>query len=38
MSECNYVALKNLENHSEVLTQTPKEAVATESAGDLTND
>ena len=38
MSDCSYVALKNIENHSEVLTQTPKEAIASASSGDLTND
>ena len=38
MSDCQYVALKNLENNSEVLTQTPTTAVATPSSGDLTDD
>ena len=38
MSDCEYVALKNLENNSEVLTQTPTTAVASLSSGDLTDD
>jgi hypothetical protein len=39
MQECNYVALKNLENHNEVLTQNQKgEAVAEKASKELTED
>lgn len=39
MSECSYVALKNLENHNEVLTQTQKgEAVGEKPVKDFTDD